>query len=469
MRKMTSAEQAYLFRHSLLRDAAYQLQLPSDRANLHAIAFELIEQALATGGKPALELSAEELSDHARLAQYGEGESSRVKFFQEREAHYLKIAAMSAAEGQSLAKALSLFERLQALARDDEQLYGAISRRARCLVLLGRSSESLSLLDPELARLDMTALRARFHLLVPRNLALHSLGRNDEALVVATEMENILEQSGDENDLGVVLNNKGNILMNLGRLQEAGDCYRKAQSLAQRNNNKTLPLDALANLSNVCWQQGDREGTRAILDMLGEKTRHGGTAADVARYQLLNADFIANTKGEARLALAGYLEAERIYRMLGNAVDIARCMCNRGSLLGDMGRYDEAIALLQGAAAIHREAGNPRGEGITLFNLGETLVGVGRLEESLGLYDQALVCHRKASNNAAVAFTHAAKAITLLLLGRTSQALAAWNEALSRGVLKTYVRESVLTSMREACAKLGIEPLSLSPPLAAPA
>ena len=35
---MTSAESAYLFRHALLREAAYQLQLPTDRARLHALA-----------------------------------------------------------------------------------------------------------------------------------------------------------------------------------------------------------------------------------------------------------------------------------------------------------------------------------------------------------------------------------------------------------------------------------------------
>ncbi|KAF0240274.1 MAG: hypothetical protein FD180_4996, partial [Planctomycetota bacterium] len=44
------AERAYLFRHALLRDAAYQLQLPGDRARLHGLAFEAIE-ALA-GGRP---------------------------------------------------------------------------------------------------------------------------------------------------------------------------------------------------------------------------------------------------------------------------------------------------------------------------------------------------------------------------------------------------------------------------------
>ena len=47
------AESAYLFRHALLRDAAYQLQLPGDRARLHGIAFELIE-ALSGGRPPGL-------------------------------------------------------------------------------------------------------------------------------------------------------------------------------------------------------------------------------------------------------------------------------------------------------------------------------------------------------------------------------------------------------------------------------
>ena len=37
------AEHAYLFRHALLRDAAYQLQLPGDRAKLHGMALGILE------------------------------------------------------------------------------------------------------------------------------------------------------------------------------------------------------------------------------------------------------------------------------------------------------------------------------------------------------------------------------------------------------------------------------------------
>ena len=52
------AETAYLFRHALLRDAAYQLQLPGERARLHALALASIEQTLAPLGQAALDAAA---------------------------------------------------------------------------------------------------------------------------------------------------------------------------------------------------------------------------------------------------------------------------------------------------------------------------------------------------------------------------------------------------------------------------
>ncbi|KAF0240627.1 MAG: hypothetical protein FD180_4842 [Planctomycetota bacterium] len=42
-----NSETAYLLRHALLRDGAYQLQLPGDRARLHRLAFKAIEGPVA--------------------------------------------------------------------------------------------------------------------------------------------------------------------------------------------------------------------------------------------------------------------------------------------------------------------------------------------------------------------------------------------------------------------------------------
>ena len=58
-----SAEVDYLFRHAVLRDAAYQLQLPIERARLHAAAFAALAAATPAAPGPM----AEDLADHARL------------------------------------------------------------------------------------------------------------------------------------------------------------------------------------------------------------------------------------------------------------------------------------------------------------------------------------------------------------------------------------------------------------------
>jgi hypothetical protein len=75
-----NAELAFFFRHALLRDAAYQLQLPGQWAPLHVLALGIVEAAF--GGKapaPALDDAgefvipphptdavAEDLAEHAR-------------------------------------------------------------------------------------------------------------------------------------------------------------------------------------------------------------------------------------------------------------------------------------------------------------------------------------------------------------------------------------------------------------------
>ncbi|NUN49567.1 MAG: hypothetical protein HUU15_12135, partial [Candidatus Brocadiae bacterium] len=78
-----NAEVAYLFRHVLLREAAYQLQLPGDRARLHGLALETIEAL--SGGRPPAHFAEDadgrpvaedhptdpfalDLAEHARLA-----------------------------------------------------------------------------------------------------------------------------------------------------------------------------------------------------------------------------------------------------------------------------------------------------------------------------------------------------------------------------------------------------------------
>jgi hypothetical protein len=82
----TDAETAYLFRHALLRDAAYEMQLPGDRAVQHRHALTVLEALV-----PDLQPIAEDLATHARLgchADYPDNEELLA-----RELGYLRVAA----------------------------------------------------------------------------------------------------------------------------------------------------------------------------------------------------------------------------------------------------------------------------------------------------------------------------------------------------------------------------------------
>ncbi|MBI2923071.1 MAG: hypothetical protein HYY18_18610 [Planctomycetes bacterium] len=89
-----TAENAYFFRHAVLRDAAYQLQMPGERSQLHRLALEAIE-ALCGGRPPELPLAAEpggceavahasdpfaeELAEHGRRAEAPGAEAGPVR------------------------------------------------------------------------------------------------------------------------------------------------------------------------------------------------------------------------------------------------------------------------------------------------------------------------------------------------------------------------------------------------------
>lgn len=103
---MPSAEQAYLFRHALMRDAAYALHLPGERAGLHRLAIDSFVAALAEHANT----HAEALADHAMLA-LAEDAGARDKLLHT-ELHYLRIAADQAAAAWRVEAETRLLQRL---------------------------------------------------------------------------------------------------------------------------------------------------------------------------------------------------------------------------------------------------------------------------------------------------------------------------------------------------------------------
>ena len=104
-----SAEQAYLFRHAVVRDAAYDLQLPSERAQLHGLALDVLE-SLPGVNQPSAGL---ELAHHARWAREGARDAER---YAEAERRHLRAGGDFARFNYDYVAALDAFQRLHARA-----------------------------------------------------------------------------------------------------------------------------------------------------------------------------------------------------------------------------------------------------------------------------------------------------------------------------------------------------------------
>lgn len=103
------AEIAYLFRHGLLRDAAYELQLPDERGRLHHLALQIMEGLFSAAELEPLSI---ELAEHARLSAEAASDPAARDALLVTEARYLKIGVELLRRTWQVAEELNVREQL---------------------------------------------------------------------------------------------------------------------------------------------------------------------------------------------------------------------------------------------------------------------------------------------------------------------------------------------------------------------
>ena len=183
------AEDVYLFRHAMVRDAAYELQPPSDRARMHGMVLETVEAAF--DDPAALEPWAYDLAEHARLAQVQRRTAKLAELHDLAAKHlqYLRLAAAFAKRSynseQGVEVALAIADHPQG---DDLERAQALNDAGSFLMNLGRLDDAVPVMERCLALargegngvlfLDACSTLGVIHL---------DQGRFDEALKVIKE------------------------------------------------------------------------------------------------------------------------------------------------------------------------------------------------------------------------------------------------------------------------------------------
>ena len=409
----------YIFRHALLRDAAYSMQLLARQRQLHEIALTAMETLYAA----ELENHYGELAFHAERTQ-----------LTEKAIQYLTLAGKQAASRYQNALAVEYFTRALALVPDADlqTQYDLIYERA--VVYQNTSNRSLQLqdigaLDGFSAKLQdpiktAKAMYLRSYYLVTMGdhaggyeiskqvidqslkfgddetaldaysimgSSLWRMSRLEEAMRIVEDGLLLAHQLGKHAVESKLLSGMGLIALEQGEHALALESFQEALKIARELKNRRLESAALRNLSlAVVAVHGDYSSAREyylqayVIDHeSGDRYAEGGILGNIGWLASLSGDFFSARK---------YLEqALIINREVGSLYQELTGLINLSSLLCMMGDATLALKYASDGYEICQKTHDRSGEGWVFLNMGHAYLLMGKLDEAVKSYERCRV------------------------------------------------------------------------------
>jgi len=190
--------------------------------------------------------------------------------------------------------------------------------------------------------------------LTSTGIALHEMGRFEEAITAHRDAAAISRRAGDRYREGMAVTNLGASLRRAGRFDEAITAHQDAAAISR--------------------EIGDRHREGMVLTNLGI------ALAEVGRLEE---------------AITAHRDAAAISRETGDRHGEGMVLNNLGVALAEAGQPEEAVTAFRDAAAIFRITGDRNREGMALDSLGATLRQVGQFEEAITAHQEAAAIFRE--------------------------------------------------------------------------
>jgi tetratricopeptide (TPR) repeat protein len=404
---MTIAEMRYIFKHALMRDTVYDMQLQSQRRVLHKLAAESYEKLFADNLVPhyseiAYHYEMANIIDgaltywekaglynksnyHNRLAMtyfdkiitvlgeilndLDEGKSpEELSLPPEWSRTWIieKITEISLFKGQIL-EVIGEWEGASALYRDllpYAEILGDILKTAKIYRQLGwiahlkgdnskamehlQASLSMSLEGGDEAGIGITTGKMGYiH---------HYLGNYDMAMSC---FEKDLELSTKiDNQLGVsiALNNIGNVYRRLNDFGKAMECYERKLDLNTVMRDRKGICVAFGNIGSIHFEQGSYDKAMSCYERCLDISEEIGDKLMIS-IALFKIGTIHQIKGDAPRAISYYEKRLNISRVLGDKKGIERTLGAMGKIRARQGEIPEALDSFDQAIGICREQG----------------------------------------------------------------------------------------------------------------
>lgn len=388
---------AYIFKHNIIRDVAYETLLERQRKDLHRIVAEGIEAMAPT--------EIEQLAYHYQQARVAD-----------KATHYLELAAHKAEREYANETALNYYRQALAFAERWQWQNGTVEM----LHILGRRDEEQLMLqllaaNPEADPLTVAHQWGRYY----EEIGDYPQAETalQEALAIAQERADIekeaycLAQFGllarrqgdyeqaqnwydqalalveDESEINpdtrtYILNGLGTTLREQGQLSQAQSrCYQPALRLSRQTNNRVAEAEALNNLGVTAYYLRDFVEADTYFRQALEIRRTIGDRTGQAK-SLYSLALIARERGRYDQTQTYLAEALNIAQAIGNRWDEVNINNDLGIFHMELGQLDQAQQHLQQGLALARQINDEVGQAYLLVNLGLAALETENLAEA---------------------------------------------------------------------------------------
>jgi predicted ATPase/class 3 adenylate cyclase len=444
------SEIEYIFRHALLRDAAYSMQLLARQRELHQLAVVAMEDIYQNDLEPYYG----ELAFHAEKGDFKEkalhyltlaGDLSMKNYLNRQAADYYTHALtfVSADNPRTQFELLikrveSLYnlgdttaqneelERLETLARelsDDGLLARALTRKAYYISASGdyQTTVKLAFQAKELAQsANDTDLLLSLLIVLPD--ALSHTGRLAEALQYAQEGCEHARKLKSPHKESYALTSLGLVALELEGPTVARKYQEKSLQLAQQVKDRNLEAKVLNNLANsVGLSQGDYHAARdyfqqslAIFQELGNQSGKGMVLA--------NLGWLSGILGDYPSAMSYYEQALKISRELGQRLEEMYTYINLSASAYGQGDAAGALKWAQQAQEQALAAGDHIAEGWACFNMGYAYLLDGKFDLAVNVFLRSIEIREE--TNASMLISESRAGLCEAHLGLQNQAAA---------------------------------------------
>jgi predicted ATPase/class 3 adenylate cyclase len=411
-------ELRYIFRHSLLREAAYDMQLRTRLRELHQLIAEAIEQIYPD--------SEEHYVDLAFHYEQAETEKKTNK--------YLEKAARYSQSNFLNRQALNFYEKLlhnfRESAQKNKKIIRLLLRKGSVHELVGQWEEGEKDYREALER----AKKANDWYLIGRsNRRLGQMlmlrGNYAEAKQHLDVAASGFEIADDQIGIAKTYGNLGTFYFRQGSYDSAKSWYAKAIEI-----NRSVQRDAenaviVANLGLIFMNQGHYdEGIRWLEEQL-DISEHAGDKQGLNTLYT-NLGIIYLEKGALDSALLCLEKGLLLSEELGNKLFMTICIGSIGSVWEKKGDYSKAMQHFERDMVLCKELGDKQGTSIAFGLIGDLLSVTGEFDKAIEYLQQNLQLSRELNYKKGIAKALNTLGDTWYFKGDFARSIAYYNEAI---------------------------------------